>query len=201
MLEHHLNDCNVLCNLMGKGQLLKCYITYDMDFWFISSDPMCLTSCHVVISKTGQRFRSNRCVTRRRPRDENHMDKFRQSAEKQSWAKDTQPSRGVSDDTACKGVQALASPGSWEKIWDKKKFPLCVYISPSISQITNWGPLSRIKWEIYFCKQVFRSFIIFDYVLGWVYEMLQQKQASWSDTSSSLMIIHYFQSMLFINDH
>ena len=28
-------------------------VLYDMDFWFVPSDPMCLTSCHVVINKQG----------------------------------------------------------------------------------------------------------------------------------------------------
>ena len=37
--------------------------------------PCALTSCHVVISKQGSTIRAlgyNRCVTGRRPRDENH---------------------------------------------------------------------------------------------------------------------------------
>ena len=81
-----------------------------------------------------------------------------------SWARDPQPIRGVSDlsdDTACKGVWALAPPGSQKKS-DKKKSPLWVYISPSISQTNNkqWASLEN-KWEIYFYKEVFRSFIEF----------------------------------------
>ena len=64
----------------------------------------------------------------------------------------------ISDETACKGVQVLAPPGSRKKIWGKKKSPLRVYVSPSISQ-TYSVPLSRIKWEIYFYKEV--CFILF----------------------------------------
>ena len=80
--------------------------------------------------------RYNRCLTGRRPRD-NHVVRFGQSAENR--------------ESACKGGEALAPPGSWKKIWDKKKSPLWVYVSPSISQLTtNCGPLLRIKWEIYF---------------------------------------------------
>ena len=80
-----------------------------------------------------------------------------------SWARDMQLIRGVSDlsnDTTCMGVQALTPLGSWKKIWDKKKSPIWVYVSPSISQTNNkqWA-LSRIKWEIYFYKEMFRSFI------------------------------------------
>ena len=55
----------------------------------------------------------------------------------ESRARDTQSIRGfsvVSDDTACKGVQALAPTGSRKKVWGKKKSPLWVYVSPSISQ-------------------------------------------------------------------
>ena len=46
----------------------------------------------------------------------------------------------------------------------------------SLKLTTNWAPLSSIKWERYsFIKKCisfvhWSSFIIFDYVLGWVYE-------------------------------
>ena len=43
----------------------------------------------------------------------------------------------VSDDMAFKGVEALAPLSSRKKIWDKKKTPLWVYVSPSISQTYN----------------------------------------------------------------
>ena len=82
-----------------------------------------------------------------------------------SRARDMQPIRGVSKASLtirCKGVQAFAPSGSRKKIWDKKKSPLWVYVSPSISQQTiNCGPLSRINWGIYLYKEVFRSFIEF----------------------------------------
>ena len=45
-------------------------------------------------------LRSNRCVTGRRSRDENHAVRFRQSAENRSRARDTQPTRGVSGELA-----------------------------------------------------------------------------------------------------
>ena len=53
------------------------------------------------------------------------------------------------------GVQALAPPSSRKKIWGKKKSPLRVYVSPSISQTYNSVLPSRIKWERYiFYKEV-----------------------------------------------
>ena len=68
----------------------------------------------------------------------------------------------------CKGLQALAPPGSWKKVWDKKRSPLWVYVTPSISEITtNCGPFWRIKAEIYFDKEVFRLFI--EFRKSWVY--------------------------------
>ena len=118
--------------------------------------PCALTSCYVVISKqesTIRALRSNRCVTGRRPRDENHAVRFGQSAENRSQALDTKPIRGVSDELAreCKRWHPLA-PG---RRCGKKKSSLWVYVSPSISQITsNSGPLMRIKWEIYFHQEV-----------------------------------------------
>ena len=65
---------------------------------------------------------------------ENHAVRFRQSSQNRAW--DTQLIRvvNVSDDTVCKGVQALACPGSRKKIWGKKTSPLWVYASPSIFQ-------------------------------------------------------------------
>ena len=55
---------------------------------------------------------------------------------------------------ACTGVQALAPTGSRKKIWDKKK-PLSEYmpLHLSLKLTTNNGPLSRIKWEIYFYNE------------------------------------------------
>ena len=49
--------------------------------------PCALTSCHVVISKQDSTIRTlgyNRCVTGRRPRDENHAVRFRQCRGSQS---------------------------------------------------------------------------------------------------------------------
>ena len=127
--------------------------------------PDTLTSCHAVISKQGSTIRVlgyNRCVTGRRQRDENQAVRFGQIVENQSRAWDTQPIRGVS---ACKGVQALAPLTSGRR-YGKKKSSLWVYVSPSISQLTtNCGPFSRIKWEIYFYKEVFRSFIEFRIII------------------------------------
>ena len=65
--------------------------------------PVCLASCHILISKQDSMIwalRSNRCVIGRRSHDENHAVRFRQSAESHSRARDTQPSRGVSDEPA-----------------------------------------------------------------------------------------------------
>ena len=46
-----------------------------------------------------------------------------------------------------------------------KKSSLWVYVSPSISRLTKtYGPFSRLNWEIYIYKEMFRSFIIIDYV-------------------------------------
>ena len=96
--------------------------------------PCALTSCHVVINKmdsTIRALRSNRCVTGRRPRDDNYAVRFRQSAENCSLARDSQPIRGVSDKLArgCKRWHSLA-PG---RRYVKKKSSLRVYVSPPIS--------------------------------------------------------------------
>ena len=59
---------------------------------------------------------------------ENHVVRLRVCPIRiESRPRDTLPIRGVSvvsDDTACKGVQALPLRGSRKKIWSKKKSPL-----------------------------------------------------------------------------
>ena len=79
--------------------------------------PCALASCHILISKqevdtTIRLLGYNRCVTGRRLREVNHEVTFRQSAENQSRAWDTQPIRGVSYELArgCKRWHPLA-PG------------------------------------------------------------------------------------------
>ena len=102
-----------------------------------------LTSCHIVISKQGDGsdgvVRSSRCVTGRRPRDMRitWLDLDSQSSQNRKSRKRyvaDQKRYVVSDDIACKGIQALAAPGYRKKIREKKKSPLWVYVSPSISQ-------------------------------------------------------------------
>ena len=73
--------------------------------------PCALTSCHALMSKQGYDSTPGHSGS---TRDENHAVRFRQSAENRCRVWDTQPIRGVS---ACKGVQALAPPGSQKKIW------------------------------------------------------------------------------------
>ena len=75
--------------------------------------PCALVSCHILLSKQDsaiRAFRSNRCVTRRKPRDENHAVSFRQSAENRNRAKDMQQIRGVSVELVrgCKRWHPLA---------------------------------------------------------------------------------------------
>ena len=67
---------------------------------------------------------SNRCVTGRRPSDENHVVRLRQSAENRQSSEGHVAEQVVFDDTAWMGAQALAPPGSRKKIWDKKKSPI-----------------------------------------------------------------------------
>ena len=65
----------------------------------------------------------------------------------------------------------------------QEKIPLWVYVSPSISQTYNKlrAPFENKMREIYFYKKCvsfvcWSSFIIFDYILGWVYEKYTTNQ-------------------------
>ena len=140
-----------------------------MDFRFVPSDPVSLTSCHILISKqdtTIRALRSSRCVTGRRSRDENHAVRFRQSVENRSPARDTQLTRGVSDELSrgCKRLHPLA-PG---RRYGKKKSSLWVYVSPPNSHTPQkTSTLSRIKCEryIFLSRSVFvRSLKFVNYV-------------------------------------
>ena len=119
--------------------------------------PCALTSCHVVISKQGSTIRAlgwNRCVTGRRPRDENHAVRFRQR-------------QRIGDDQrrlwrACKGVQALAPPGSRR---EEEVLSLIKCLSTHLSQTIETSTLSRIKCERYiFIKKCVRSLKFVNYV-------------------------------------
>ena len=105
-----------------------------------------LASCHILISKQGSTIRAlvyNRWVTGRRPCDENHAVIFGQCRESQSSVGHAADQRRLW--RACKRVQGLAPPGSQKKIWEEE------VLSPSICLCV---PLSRIKWEMYFYKEV-----------------------------------------------
>ena len=112
---------------------------------------------------------SNRCVTGRRPQD-NHAVRFWQKLRIVSRSRFTQPIRGLSDlsdDTACKGVPALAPPGSRKKIWEKKKSPRWVYISPSIFQTNNklWALFKNKMRDIFLWRR--DSFVHYLWLCSW----------------------------------
>ena len=125
--------------------------------------PCTLASCHILISKqeddsTIRVLGYNRCVTGKRSRDENYAVRFRQSAENRSRARDTQPTRGVSDELA-RGCKRWHLQAPRRRYW--KKSSLWVYVSPPIlSHTTETSNLSRIKCGRYiFIKKCVRSFI------------------------------------------
>ena len=124
-----------------------------------------LTSCHVVISKQGSMIRSfwyNRCVTGRRPRDENHAVIFGLSAENRSRARDTQPIR--SSLTNLQGGASFGTPVSLKKIWKEVvslRKCLSIYLSTNNKL---WALFENKMRDIILKTSVFRSFIIFDYV-------------------------------------
>ena len=120
--------------------------------------PWALTSCHVVINKQGDDSASGQSDQTGVKPEGDHVITKRSDLDREqrieSRAGDRQPIRGVldvSDDTAYKGVQALAPPGSRKKIWDKKKSPIWVYVSPSISQTNNkqWSPFENKMRDIF----------------------------------------------------
>ena len=114
--------------------------------------PCALASCHVLISKQDSTVRAvgyNRCVTGRRPRDENHEVRFGQSAENRSRARDTQPIR------SSPGRRYGKKKSSWKKIWEEEVLSLSIRSPPpSLTHHRNINPFENKVWEIYFYKEV-----------------------------------------------
>ena len=133
--------------------------------------PHVLTSCHVVINKQAMVVvgvsRFNRCVTGRRPRD-NYAVRFRLGTENRESSLRHAAYQRRFGPLWRYGLQEGASVGTpWpqEEDMGQEVVPfLYMSLHLSLKLTTICGPLSRIKWEIYFYKEVFRSFIIFDYV-------------------------------------
>ena len=103
-----------------------------MDFRFVLVILCVLTSCHVVISKEDDDSASEQSgPTGVKPEGDLVMKTTQSDLYRVRRigirATDTQPIRGVSnlsDNTACKGVQALALPDSQKNTRDKKRSPL-----------------------------------------------------------------------------
>ena len=104
-----------------------------------------------------------------------------------SRTRDTQPIRGVRLPLTIrlsrrrKRCYPLAPGRRFGTRW----IPLSEYmiLHLSLKLTTNCVPLSRIKRDMYFYKEVcfvcsWSSFIIFDYVLGWVYEKYRTLEAA-----------------------
>ena len=100
--------------------------------------------------------RSNRCVTGRRPRD-NHALRFAQRQRIESRARDTLLIRGFRSSLTIRLARGYKrwhplAPG---RRYGTRRSPLLwVCLHQSLKVTTNCGPLSRIKWGIYFCKEM-----------------------------------------------
>ena len=130
----------------------ECYITYDMDFRFIPSDPVCFDKLSRCDEQTWiwphiRALGYNRCVTGKRPREENHAVRFKQR-QRIAVLRGT-CSRSDRLWWACKRVQALAPPGSRKKIWEEEVLSLSICLSTHLSHSTETSTLSRIKCERY----------------------------------------------------
>ena len=83
-----------------------------MDFRFVPSDHVC---CHAEMSKQGYDSTTravgyNRCVTGRRPRDENHVVRFGQRAENHSREGYAANQRVRSSLTSLQGGASVGTP-------------------------------------------------------------------------------------------
>ena len=125
-----------------------------------------LTRCNVVICRQAVTVRQGRPVVQVCNRKgttwyENNAVRFRQSVQSESRVDPGMRSRLEASlksltKTAYKWVQALAPLDSKKNIWGKKKSPLWVYVSLSISQTYNklCAPFENKMREMYFYKEV-----------------------------------------------
>ena len=98
------------------------------------------------------------CIKKETTWDENHAVRFRVQSESRVEAgiHSRSEASGRLWRHGLQGVQALAPLGSRKKIWDKKKSPFWVYVTPSISQTYNklCTSFENKMREIYFYKEV-----------------------------------------------
>ena len=86
----------------------------------------------LVNSSTIRALAYNRCVSRKRSRDENHAVRFRQSADNHSRPRDMQPGRGVSDELA----------RGW-KCWHSLAPGVDMSLHPSLAHHRNINPFEN----------------------------------------------------------
>ena len=169
--------------------------------WILGSfleTPCAWQAVIILISKQDRMIRvrrSKRCVTGRRSRDENHMMRFRESAENLSRARDMHPIRSVSDELA-RRCKRWHPPDSWKKIWEEEVLALSICLSTPLSHTTETSTISRIKCERYiFINKCVCSFIevrkwcliMFPlvYVCGYTTIWFHTQRADGGNTSSS----------------
>ena len=118
--------------------------------------PFALTSCHVVISKQESTIMAvgyNRCVTRRRLRDENHAVRFRQR--QRIVVERGTRSRSEASLTSLQWGASVGTPWLQEEYMERSNL-LSEYMSlhPSLAHHKNINPLVNKVWEIYFYEEV-----------------------------------------------
>ena len=118
--------------------------------------PCVLTSCHAV--RSYQRYDSTSGhlgTTGVQPEGDHVMRSTRSVLDR---GRESELSVGHATDQRCLSLQGgckRSHPQAPGRRYGKNKSSLWVYVSLSISQLTtNSGPFSRIKWKIYFYKEV-----------------------------------------------
>ena len=112
--------------------------------------PCALASCHILFcnQEDDSAIRAlgyNRCVTGRRPRDENQAVRFRQNAENRGRARDTKLIRGVSDELASVDTPWLQEEDTERRILLSENMSL----HPSLTHHRNMSPIENKVWEIH----------------------------------------------------
>ena len=130
-----------------------------MDFRFVPSDPGCW---HVVVSKQDRTTRAvgyNKCITGRRPRDENHAVRFRQSAKNR--VERERRSRSEAYMTSLQGGASVGTPWLLEEDMGRRSPLSDIYLSIYLSRKKQW-PLSENKMSDIFSFIELRKSLVYN---------------------------------------
>ena len=149
-----INDCCYIC-FSYLAILETIYLTWIFGSFLVTS--CALTSSHVLISKQENGSLLEKSGPTCMYPEGDHVINMRSDLKRvqriESLARDTQPIRGVSSSLMIRLVRGCKHWHPWlpEEGMGQEEVPsLSISLHIILKPTTNWVPLSKIRWEIYF---------------------------------------------------